>query len=225
MFTGIIEEVGVIKEVRKGVNSSVLNIQGDIIFDDLNLGDSVAVNGVCLTVSKLFPNTFLADVMHETIKRSSLGDLKPGVFVNLERAMSAMGRFGGHMVSGHIDGIGVIKSIQRDDNAIWYTLAASEKILRYIIEKGSIAVDGISLTVAGVTSSDFSFSAIPHTVKSTVLSGKNIGDTVNLENDLFGKYVEKLLGMSPIEDLEGSSRTGITKEFLIKSGYLEGNNV
>lgn len=215
MFTGIIEEVGMIKEVKKGANSSVLNIQGDIIFDDLRIGDSVAVNGVCLTVSNLFSNTFAADVMHETLNRSSLGSLKPGSFVNLERAMSAMGRFGGHMVSGHIDGLGRIISIKRDDNALWYTIAAEEKILRYIIEKGSVAVDGISLTVATVTTKDFSFSAIPHTVKSTILFHKKVGHFVNLENDHVGKYIEKLLGAASADNLS----EGITKEFLAKFGY------
>lgn len=215
MFTGIIEEIGIIKEIRKGANSSVLTIQGNIIFDDLRLGDSVAVNGVCLTVSNLFPNTFRADVMHETLNRSALGSLKPGAYVNLERAMSANGRFGGHIVSGHIDGVGKITSIQRDDNAIWYTITADDKILRYIIEKGSIAIDGISLTVASITSSDFSISAIPHTVKSTILSHKKIGDSVNLENDLVGKYIEKLLGVTS----EQKDKSNITKEFLAKFGY------
>lgn len=215
MFTGIIEEVGMIKEVKKGVNSYALNIQGDIIFDNLRVGDSVAVNGVCLTVSNLLPKTFAADIMHETLNRSSLGSLKSGSFVNLERAMSAMGRFGGHMVSGHIDGQGRVISIKRDDNAIWYTIAAEEKILRYIIEKGSIAVDGISLTVATVTSSDFSFSAISHTVKATILTNKKVGSFVNLENDLVGKYIEKFLGISSAD----TPSKGITKEFLGKFGY------
>lgn len=215
MFTGIIEEIGVLKEVRKGARSSVLNIQGSVIFDDLRIGDSVAVNGVCLTAASLFSNTFQADVMHETLDRSSLGDLRPGAPVNLERAVSAGGRFGGHIVSGHIDGVGTVKSIQKDDNAIWYTIAAENSILRYIVEKGSIAVDGISLTVAAVTSSDFSLSAIPHTVKSTILSYKKAGDTVNLENDLVGKYIEKLIYSTP----ERNRADGITKEFLTKFGY------
>ena len=215
MFTGIIEEIGTIKNIQKGANSSVLTIQGNIIFDDLRLGDSVAVNGVCLTASKITADTFSADVMLETLNRSALGSLKPGAFVNLERAMLANGRFGGHMVSGHIDGVGKIKSIQKDDNAIWYTITAENRILRYIIEKGSVAVDGISLTVAAVTASDFSLSAIPHTVKHTILSHKKVGDSVNLENDLVGKYIEKLVGASHGQN---SSRS-ITKEFLNKFGY------
>ncbi|GLC83325.1 riboflavin synthase [Lacrimispora brassicae] len=215
MFTGIIEEIGVLKEVRKSVHSSVLTIQGRVIFDDLCIGDSVAVNGVCLTAAGLSSNTFQADVMHETLNRSSLGRLRPGTAVNLERAMPANGRFGGHMVSGHIDGVGRVKAIQTDDNAIWYTIAADSSILRYIVEKGSIAVDGISLTVAAVTASDFSLSAIPHTVKSTILSQKKAGDPVNLENDLVGKYIEKFMDSPP----EQERSRGITKEFLTKSGY------
>lgn len=215
MFTGIIEEVGVLKAVRKGAHSSVLTIQGNIIFDDLCIGDSVAVNGVCLTVAGLSADTFRADVMHETLSRSSLGKLHPGAFVNLERAMPASGRFGGHIVSGHIDGVGMVKSIQKDDNAVRYTIAAENNILRYIVEKGSIAVDGISLTVATVTATEFSLSAIPHTVKSTVLSRKKPGDTVNLENDPLGKYIEKLLYSAPEQTRSG----GITKEFLTEFGY------
>ena len=153
--------------------------------------------------------------MHETLNRSSLGRLRSGDSVNLERAMPANGRFGGHMVSGHIDGVGTVKAIQRDGNAIWYTIAAEKSILRYIVEKGSVAVDGISLTVAAVTASDFSLSAIPHTVKSTILSLKKAGDPVNLENDLVGKYIEKLLYSAPEQNRSG----GITKEFLTKFGY------
>lgn len=215
MFTGIIEEIGNLKKVQKGVASSVLTIQGNVIFNDLQLGDSVAVNGVCLTASKLSSNTFQADVMHETLNRSSLGKLHTGAFVNLERAMPANGRFGGHMVSGHIDGTGTIEKIQKDDNAIWYTITATSQLLHYIVEKGSIAVDGISLTVAKVTDSNFSVSMIPHTIKSTTFTAKKIGDMVNLENDLVGKYIEKLLLPTPNQNTSNS----ITKEFLSKFWY------
>ena len=155
MFTGIIEEIGVVKRVQKGAHCAMMILQGDVIFDDLGIGDSVSVNGVCLTVSGLSSHTFQADVMHETLNRSCLGKLNSGDFVNLERAMAADGRFGGHIVSGHIDGIGTITSVQRDDNAIWYTIAAEGRILRYIVEKGSIALDGISLTVASVNNTEF----------------------------------------------------------------------
>lgn len=215
MFTGIIEEIGILKEIRKGAQSSVLTIQGKVIFNDLNLGDSVAVNGVCLTVTGCSSDTFQADVMHETLNRSSLGSLKRKSPVNLERAMPVNGRFGGHMVSGHIDGVGVISKIQKEDNAVWYTFRAQERILRYIIEKGSIAVDGISLTIASVTGEDFCISAIPHTVKSTILSQKAVGDMVNLENDLVGKYIEKLFGAAAVPKTENT----LTKEFIEKYGF------
>lgn len=216
MFKGIVEEIGVLREVRKGARSSVLAVQGNIIFDDLRVGESVAVNGVCLTVVSRSSHTLQADVMHETLSRSSLGSLRPGDSVNLERAMPANGRFGGHIVSGHIDGVGTVKGIQKDDNAIWYTIAAGESLLRYIVEKGSIAVDGISLTVAAVSNGDFRFSAIPHTVKSTILSLKKAGDPVNLENDLVGKYLEKFLHSPARQHGPGG---GITKELITNFGY------
>ncbi|MGN6711574.1 riboflavin synthase [Anaerocolumna jejuensis] len=215
MFTGIIEEIGILKEIRKSAQSSVLTIQGKVIFNDLHLGDSVAVNGVCLTVTGCSGDTFQADVMHETLNRSSLGSLKRKSPVNLERAIPVNGRFGGHMVSGHIDGVGVISKIRKEDNAVWYTFRAQERILRYIIEKGSIAVDGISLTIASVSGEDFSISAIPHSVKSTILSQKAVGDMVNLENDLVGKYIEKLFGASAVPKTENT----LTKEFIEKYGF------
>lgn len=192
MFTGIIEEVGVLRSIRKGTNSAVLTIQADKILSDIKIGDSIAVNGVCLTATSFTANEFTADVMHETIRRSALGRLHPGSGVNLERAMPADGRFGGHIVAGHIDGTGVIKSISKDDNAYWFTIRTTPEILHYIIDKGSIAIDGISLTVAKVTADDFSVSVIPHSMKGTTLGDKKVGDTLNLENDLVGKYVEKL---------------------------------
>lgn len=215
MFTGIVEEIGVIQKIQRGVKSSVLSIQGNIILGDLDIGDSIAVNGVCLTVSNFSKNVFTADVMHETLSRSTLANIKTGSNVNLERAMPANGRFGGHIVSGHIDGIGVITKVKSDDNAIWYTIKTTSKIMNYIVEKGSIAIDGISLTVAGVDREAFSVSIIPHTAKATILSEKSIGDDVNLENDVLGKYVGKLLGIEQAK----SPQSGITKEFLTKFGY------
>lgn len=213
MFTGIIEETGTIQAVKKGVHSSVLTIQAREILKGTNIGDSIAVNGVCLTVTTSDSSTFTADVMHETLERSSLGRLTSGSHVNLERAMAADGRFGGHIVSGHIDGTGTITHIQRDDNAIWYTISASGKLLRYIIEKGSIAIDGISLTVAGVSKTDFQVSVIPHTASHTTLSEKKPGNIVNLENDCIGKYVERLLTFD-------QKKSKISKEFLGKYGFL-----
>lgn len=224
MFTGIVEEVGTILQIDRGSKSSVLHIGGKLIFDDLKIGDSVAVNGVCLTVTTLSSNSFTADVMSETLSRSSLGALTRNSPVNLERAMAANGRFGGHIVSGHIDGTGTIETIKKDDNAIWYSIKASEKLMRYIVEKGSIAIDGISLTVAKVTKDSFSVSIIPHTVKATILGTKGTGDIVNLENDVVGKYIERFLTDLPaktegVPPKAAGQSQGITKEFLAKYGY------
>ena len=215
MFTGLIEEVGTLRAVRRGAHSSVLSIGARAILEDLKVGDSVAVNGVCLTATTVDAGGFTADVMHETLRRSSLSALAPGSPVNLERAMAADGRFGGHIVSGHIDGTGTITARRRDDNAVWYTVAASPSLLRYIVEKGSIAMDGISLTVAEVTERDFSVSVIPHTAAVTILGGKGPGDVVNLETDVIGKYVEKLL--RPRE--EPAPAGGLTLEFLAQNGF------
>jgi len=215
MFTGIIEEKGTIQGISRGAKSSKLTIQGKVIFGDLKLGDSVAVNGVCLTVSDFAEKTFMADVMFETLKRSSIGELKVGSHVNLERAMPANGRFGGHIVSGHIDGTGTISAIKKEDNAILYTIKTPESIMKYIVEKGSIAIDGISLTIAGIGADNFTVSIIPHTAKETTLSEKAIGDIVNLENDVIGKYVEKLLGYAS----EAEPKSNLTREFLAKHGF------
>lgn len=208
MFTGIIEEVGILQDFKKGSRSASLTISGKLIFSDLKLGHSVAVNGVCLTVTKINHNQFSADVMNETLSRSSLGDLRSGSFVNLERAMAATDRFGGHIVSGHIDGTGKITAIKKDDIAIWYSIKTDPHIIKYIIEKGSIAIDGISLTVAKVVRDGFSVSIVPHTAKETNLSRKNIGVIVNLENDMVGKYIEKF-----------ATSNGITKNFLLENGF------
>lgn len=186
----------------------------------MKIGDSVAVNGVCLTVTDIANRSFCADVMSETLRRSSLGELKQNSPVNLERALAANGRFGGHIVSGHIDGTGVISGIRKEDNAVWYTVRASEKLTRYIVEKGSIAIDGISLTVAGVGSGEFCVSVIPHTMKETILAVKGAGSVVNLENDVIGKYVEKFL-RSPMREEEKTDKkeSGITMEFLAGAGF------
>ena len=195
-----------------------MTVGATTIMDDLKLGDSVATNGVCLTVTALGKDFFQADVMHETMNRSSLGSLKPGSHVNLERAMPANGRFGGHMVSGHIDGTGKIVAVEKDDNAVWYTISADQQILRYIIEKGSIAIDGISLTVAKVTEHDFSVSIIPHTLKETILAEKKIGDIVNLENDMVGKYIEKF--MTCVSENEKPQKGKIDMAFLAGNGFI-----
>ena len=220
MFTGIVEEMGVLKSIRKGAHSAILEIHPKVVLEDIHLGDSIAVNGVCLTATSFSPTGFTADVMHETLNRSSLASLRPGHRVNLERAMAANGRFGGHIVAGHVDGVGTVQRIEKDDNAIWYTIAAGPEVLKYVVEKGSITIDGISLTVARVDSRSFAISAIPHTVSVTVLADRKPGDIVNLETDIIGKYVEKLLHFPQEEAAPAPKQSsGITKEFLTRYGY------
>ena len=209
MFTGIVEEKGSIKSITHGAKSAVLYIKAERIMSDVKIGDSIAVNGVCLTATRIMPDGFTADVMAETLRRSSLGSLKAGSHVNLERAMAADGRFGGHIVSGHIDGTGTIREFRREDNAIWVTVACDSGLLRYIVEKGSIAIDGISLTVASVSDDSFKVSIIPHTASETILIEKKPGDLVNLENDIIGKYVDKLLhGAVPGGNTSGGTVIG-----------------
>lgn len=221
MFTGIVEELGTVVSISKGVKSSQLTLQGKLIFEDMHIGDSIAVNGVCLTVTEKTVNTFTVDVMAETLRRSSLGSLSKGSKVNMERAMAANGRFGGHIVSGHIDGTGTIESFVREDNAVWVTIATPAKLLKYIIEKGSITIDGISLTVAYVDSRCFKVSLIPHTAANTTLLMKKAGDTVNLENDIVGKYIDKLMHFdNGDEDSKDESSQGISMEFLSQNGFM-----
>lgn len=218
MFTGIVEEVGEIRGIKKGEKSSILSIKANKVIEDVKLGHSICTNGVCLTVTNIYGNIFDADVMAETLRRSNLGELKVGSKVNLERALSAKGRFGGHIVSGHIDGVGKIVSLEKEDNAIWVTIGAKENILQYIVEKGSIAIDGISLTVAYVDDKVFKVSIIPHTGKETILLSKTIEDTVNLECDVIGKYVEKLLTFQSYKKIE--KKDSINEDFLKENGFL-----
>ena len=215
MFTGIIEELGTVERVTRGRVSAVIAIRAEHILSDLKIGDSVAVNGVCLTATGLTGHRFTADLIHETLDRSALAGLGPGSRVNLERAMAANGRFGGHIVAGHVDGVGTIAAIEQDDNAIWFTITAPAQVLRYVVEKGSIAIDGISLTVARVETDRFAVSVIPHTAAVTLLGQRRTGDRVNLESDLVGKYVERLLRPAPEE--KGQSR--LTMEFLTQHGF------
>lgn len=217
MFTGIIEEIGTIKSINSNGISSQLCISANTILEDTKIGDSIAVNGVCLTVTSIKSNLFTADVMAETLRRSNLGSLIPQSKVNLERAMPANGRFGGHIVSGHIDGTGTIVETKPEGNAVWIKINCSSNLLKYIIHKGSITIDGISLTVAKVTDSDFSVSIIPHTAANTTLLQKKSGDVVNLENDVVGKYIEKLLSFQKIDEQKPQSK--ITEEFLRQNGF------
>jgi len=218
LFTGIVEEVGEIRGIKKGEKSSILSIKANKVIEDVKLGHSICTNGVCLTVTNIYGNIFDADVMAETLRRSNLGELKVGSKVNLERALSAKGRFGGHIVSGHIDGVGKIVSLEKEDNAIWVTIEAKENILQYIVEKGSIAIDGISLTVAYVDDKVFKVSIIPHTGKETILFSKTSEDTVNLECDVIGKYVEKLLTFQSGKKIE--KKDSINEDFLKENGFL-----
>ena len=200
MFTGIVEECGTVLDVLKNGVSGSVQIQASTVLEGTKTGDSIAVNGVCLTVTKLTKSSFTADVMAETFRRTNLGNLGKNSRVNLERAMAANGRFGGHIVSGHIDGTGIISRIKEEGNAVWIYISAPQSILNLIVEKGSVAVDGISLTVAAVSDKEFAVSVIPHTRENTALSGKKTGAVVNLENDIIGKYVQKLTGTAQINE-------------------------
>lgn len=215
MFTGIIEEIGTIRGIKRGNRSVVLEVQAKKVLEDLHVGDSIATNGVCLTVISFANGSFCADVMPETMSRSNLGELHVGDRVNLERALTLNGRLGGHIVSGHVDGLGKIVGRERDENAIWITISAPAELLRYIVDKGSITIDGISLTVVAVTDTGFTVSIIPHTQEETTLVKKKIGDVVNLENDVIAKYVEKL--MRPAAPVE--PKGGLTLDFLLANGF------
>ena len=216
MFTGIIEELGTIKQISMQGGFGQIAIKANKVLEGTKIGDSIAVNGICLTVTSLQQDGFTADVMAETVRRSSLDLARKGDMVNLERAMAADGRFGGHIVSGHIDGTGKIVAYKKEENAVWVTIESTEKILEFIIEKGSICIDGISLTVASVSDSNFQVSVIPHTGEETTLLKKKQGDVVNLENDVVGKYIQKFMGMK--SNNEKDSQSGITMEFLEKYG-------
>lgn len=214
MFTGLVEEVGTIGGIVKGTDFARLEVRAEKITEGLKEGDSVAVNGLCLTACEVLPDGFRADVMAESLRRSSLGSLRAGSRVNLERAMLCDGRFGGHIVSGHIDGTGKILSLEKEGISTVVKIGASAELLYYIVEKGSIAIDGISLTVMRVDESSFSVGVIPHTGSETTLLEKSPGDIVNLETDIIGKYVEKFIkGEKPKPNEE------ITMEFLIENGF------
>jgi len=213
MFTGIIEELGKIRFVSLAGDSGKIAVLASKVLEGTKIGDSIAVNGVCLTVISVEKDGFTADVMAETVRRSNLGQLAAGDSVNLERAMAANGRFGGHLVSGHIDGTGIIKTYKKEGNAVWVTVKTEPEILHLIVEKGSICIDGISLTVAGVGDGDFLVSVIPHTGAGTTLLKKRPGDVVNLENDMVGKYVERLLKNGDSAEPEEKAG-GITMDFL-----------
>lgn len=217
MFTGIIEDLGRIKRISTSSRGSNMEIFASKIIDDLKIGDSVAVNGVCLTVAQFESGVFCADVMPETFKKTNLGELNIGDKVNLERALKASDRFGGHLVLGHVDGVGRILNKRREGNSELFKISAPGDIADYLVLRGSIAVDGISLTIIEARSDSFSVSVIPHTVKATTLGDRTIASGVNLEADIIGKYVKAMLS---IRDSSGS-----TLELLTKYGYLEKGGV
>ncbi len=220
MLTGIIEEMGTVSSIAEGSLSAVITIQASKVLEGSQTGDSIAVNGVCLTVTSIHGSFFTADVMAETLRKSSLGSLSKGSHVNLERAMPMNGRFGGHIVSGHIDGTGTVVSKVKEDNAVWVKINASQDILKYIVLKGSVAIDGTSLTVAGLDDSTFSVSVIPHTASETILLQKSTGDIVNLENDIIGKYIERLLSFQNNNDYRDTgSSPALTVDFLLENGF------
>ncbi|WP_427337789.1 riboflavin synthase [Caloranaerobacter sp. DY30410] len=216
LFTGLVEEVGIVKSILKGTKSVKIVIKAKKVLEDIKIGDSISTNGVCLTVTDFTDNTFSVDVMPETMKRSNLKNLVPGSKVNLERALRLGDRLGGHLVSGHIDGTGKILSFDKEDNAVWVTIKPPEELLKYIIYKGSIAIDGISLTVAYIDNKVFKVSIIPHTKKVTTLIEKSLGDEVNLECDMIGKYVEKLL----IHNKKEEDDKDIDIKFLKEHGFI-----
>ena len=221
MFTGIVEEVGKLQSVVSGHTQGEITIQARKVLQGTQIGDSIAVNGVCLTVTKLHNGAFSADVMPETLRRSNLGKLRLGSPVNLERAMSAEGRFGGHIVSGHIDATGTISEMRNEGNAVWVRIKTSSAVLALVVEKGSIAIDGISLTVAKLGADNFQVSVIPHTGNETTLLSKRVGDEVNLENDIIAKYVQRLLnrGVGTIYGAATTNQSRITMEFLAENGF------
>lgn len=219
MFTGLVEEIGVVQSVLKGTKSAKIVIKAHKVLEDVKLGDSISTNGVCLTVTDFKSDTFAVDVMAETMRRSNLKNLVPGSKVNLERALRLGDRLGGHLVSGHIDGTGTILAFDKEDNAVWVTIKASPDLLKYIIHKGSIAIDGISLTVAYVDERVFKVSIIPHTKDVTTLLHKSPGDEVNLECDMVGKYIERLIRYNNKSGNEKNYNNTIDMNFLSKHGF------
>ncbi|SHI20300.1 riboflavin synthase [Sporanaerobacter acetigenes] len=215
MFTGLVEEVGKVLDIVNENKIWTITFECKKIVENISIGDSIAVNGVCLTVNEFDENLFKANVMAETIRKTNLGFLKSGSLVNLERALKIGDRLGGHVVSGHIDGTGAIKEFKSEGNAIWISVVAPKEILKYIVYKGSVAIDGVSLTVGYVDEEMFKVSIIPHTKESTALNKKNIKDLVNIECDVIGKYVERFLQSGKKE-----SESKIDRDFLRENGFI-----
>jgi riboflavin synthase len=218
MFSGIVEEIGAIQSIDKGLAGAKISIVASLVLEDLTVGDSISVSGACLTASQVGTTSFSVDVSTETLNCTTLGTIPVGSPVNLERALKLNARMGGHLVTGHVDGIGILRARQQDGNAIQLTVEASEEIIRYCVTKGSITVDGISLTINAVSERSFAVAIIPHTAKVTTMGLKQIGHTVNLESDVIGKYVERLLQGSAA--YPAKSAPTIDREYLQKRGLL-----
>lgn len=218
MFTGLVAELGTVTALKPLKRSYNISVKADKVLANLKIGDSIAVNGACLTVVKINGNEFTADVMPETVKLTNLRNLKNGDKVNLERTLRLCDGLDGHIVSGHVEGIGIIVSKKAEGIAEIVTIKTPPELLKYIIKKGSIAIDGISLTVTEVTDSSFSVSLIPHTAKETTLGFKKPGDEVNLETDIIGKYVEHLLNFKTSAKAE--NKNNFTKTFLFENGFI-----
>jgi riboflavin synthase len=215
MFTGLVEELGKVKTIARGARSVRLTVGAKIVLGDVKMGDSIAVNGTCLTVVDYGDTWFTADVMPETVDRTALAGLRPGDTVNLERTLRVGDRLGGHIVSGHIDGVGIIKDKEQNDNAVVVKIEAGAPVMRYLVKKGSIAIDGISLTVVDAGPDWFTVSLIPHTASVTTLAIKGTGDPVNLETDIIGKYVEKMMGLGQ----QQKPTSSLTVDFLQENGF------
>lgn len=217
MFTGIIEEVGKVAFLERNANNSQVKVMAKKVLKETKLGDSIAVNGVCLTATHIGSDYFIADIMDETYRRSNLGNLRKGSIVNLERALTLQSRLGGHIVTGHIDGTGKIEKTYKEDIATWIVINTSIELLKYIVEKGSISIDGISLTVAYVSSECFKVSIIPHTGEETTLLTKKVGDIVNIECDIVGKYIEKFINN---KNEKNTKQDSISEKFLLENGFF-----
>lgn len=218
MFTGIIEEVGRIRSISKSGDGASIVIEARKVLEDVKLGDSIATNGVCLTVNQFDRGSFRVDVMAETMRRSNLRNIIVGSRVNLERAVAVGDRLGGHIVSGHIDDVGIIRQYEKEDNAVWLTIEPTPELMKYIILKGSITIDGVSLTVAYVDSRVLKVSIIPHTRDETTLMDKATGEIVNLECDVVGKYIEKLINFSAQST---EVKKDISVDFLARYGFIK----
>lgn len=214
MFTGLIEEIGTMEGSVNGEKSMKLTLKASKVLDNINIGDSISTNGVCLTVTSFNDTAFTVDVMPETMRKTNLGKLRPGSLVNLERALKVNDRLGGHIVSGHVDGTGVIRDFKVEDNATWVIIETNVDVIKYIIPKGSIAIDGTSLTVVEVVDNFFRVSIIPITKEETILLKKKVGDEVNLECDIVGKYIERFLTFKEVKE------DTISMNFLEENGFL-----